>query len=521
MNLYLKSGNILISAAISASLFFTSCSNLPFFGPRLNDPVIATGLEADYRPKDSTDFFYIDSPQVCCSIRLSGAHADTAVQANWVYEKSESQEELNRIIYTDNKTQGQDGYLGFKLNAPAQGFSSGQYRLDLSIVGGQQTSIPFFIKRDSSGSLPYINHFSAVPQQIVSGETSKLSWSVAETGRISIEPLPGTVDPEGSIDIAPTADTTYTLWAVNKRGSASNQISIAVKQPVNNKADLVVIDFWSSGNVLSYRIKNIGNLTSCATETYLYRDDTLESKSYVEPLAPGDEKAKAFLTYHFSPRFPSLLGSSSNSATSGATNIRICANGDGSCPEADYTNNCYEHNFGPLMNINLVQYSGNAQWQSSAGSLSWPMYASGAEGWAQISTAQIKSSLSYPSALLMTPPNSTGSWIQGAFGVPMGSPAELRPFTVPHGCKFSANVGLTVDAPAAASVKFILGTSQGGVINYFPPLTVNSGGQLATYTVDLSGLAGQKVLVILRVESGGPLPEGSAAWIEPVISQQR
>jgi hypothetical protein len=521
MNLYLNSRHLLISAAISTSLIFTSCSNFSFFGPHLYDPVIVTGSLSDYyRPGDSSNIIYIDSPRVDCMVRLSGAHTATTVQANWVYEKSESQEAIYKVIYADNKTQGQDGYLGFTLNAPSQGFNIGQYRLDLSIAGGQQISIPFFVKRDPSGPTPNINHFSSEPEQIVSGETSKLSWSVSDASKVSIEPSPGAVAPEGSMDITPTADTTYTLWAINRGGSTSNQISITVQQPVKDRADLVVTDFWSSGNVLSYRIKNIGNLTSCATETYLYRDDTLEAKSYVEPLSPGNEEAKAFLTYHFSPRFPSLLSSSSNSASSGATNIRVCANGDGSCPETDYTNNCLEHNFGPLMNVNLLQYSANAQWQSSAGLLSWPMFASVEHGWAQISTAQIKSGLSYPNALLMTPPASSGSWIQGTFGVPIGSPAELRPFTVPHGCKFSANVGLTADAPEDSNVKFTFGTSQGGTVKYFPPVTVNSG-QLATYTVDLSGLAGQKVLFILRVESGSPLPQGSAVWIEPVLSQQR
>ncbi|MGA2367543.1 MAG: CARDB domain-containing protein [Dehalococcoidia bacterium] len=518
MNLYLKTCHILISAAISASLLFTSCSNLPFFGPHLYDPVITAGFEADYRPKESTNFFYIDSPQVCCSIRLSGAHADTVVQASWVYEKTESQEVINEVILADNNTQGHDGYLGFTLNAPAQGFSSGQYRLDLSVDDSRQMSIPFSIKRSASGPLPWINNFSAEPQQIVSRETSKLSWNVAEAGRVSIEPSPGAVSSEGSIDIAPAADTVYTLWAVNKQGNTSSQITIAVKQPVNNKADLVITDFWNSGNILSYHIQNIGNLTSCATESYLYKNDTLVSSDYVAPLAPGEQRGGSFSKYHFSPRFPSM----SASLTAGdICYMRICANGDGSCPEADYTNNCLDHNFGPLLNVNLLQYSSSAQWQSSAASLSWPMYTGSEDGWAHISTAQIKSGLSYPNALLMEPPASSGSWIQGMLGVPVDNPKELLPFTIPHDCKFSANVGLTVDTPEAANVKFILGTSQGGAINYFPPVTVNSGGELANYSIDLSGLAGQKVLFILRVESGGPLPEGSAAWIEPVISQQR
>ena len=241
----------------------------------------------------------------------------------------------------------------------------------------------------------------------------------------------------------------------------------------------------------------------------------LISNDYVEPIAPGEERGGSFSKYHFSPRFSSF---SASLIDGDSCYMRVCANADRSCPEADYTNNCFEHNFGPLLNFDLLQFAANAQWQSSSDSTSWLMY-TGSE--VKIGTAQVKSDLSYQNALLMRPPVSGSSWIQGTFGVPLGAPVELRPFTIPHDCKFNAYVGLTVDAPAAAQVRFILGTSQGGTTNYFPPVTVNSGGQFSAYTVDLSGLAGQKVLFILRVESDGPLPEGSAAWVEPVISQQR
>jgi hypothetical protein len=515
MNVSLTTRYILVSLVTIASLFVTSCSNLPFFGPHLHDPVLSTGLEADYRPKDSANSFYIDSPQVCCSLRLSGSDENTTVLARWIFEKSEAGGNVNKVVFEDTKNQVRDGYLGFTLNAPPQGFSDGQYKLDLYINGSAQLSIPFSIKSDESGPLPQINYFSAEPLQIVAGTTSKLSWSVAGSSRVSIEPSPGAVAPEGSTDTAPTADTPYTLWAVNKRGNTSSEISVAVVQPVKEKADLVITDFWTSGNVLSYRIKNIGNLASCATESYLYKNDTLVSNDYVEPLAPGEERGGSFSKYHFSPRFSSF----SASLTEGdSCYMRVCANADRSCPEADYSNNCMEHNFGPLLNFNLLQNTANAQWQSSSDSTGWLMSTGSA---VQLGTAQIKSDLSYQNALLMRPPASGHSWIQGTFGVPLGAPVELRPFTIPHDCKFSANVGLTVEAPAAAQVRFILGTSQGGTINYFPPVTVNSGGGLAPYVVDLSGLAGQKVLFILRVESDGPLPEGSAAWIEPVISQQR
>ncbi len=516
MNLHLKTPNIPVLILLFVSLFCSSCYSIPpVFGPGLYKPVMTTGLDSDYRPKDSISSFFIDSPQVCCSVMFSNARSGTAVQARWIYERSQSQGDLNKTVYVDNRTVNQDGYLGFTLNAPPQGFDTGDYMLDLSVNGSLQISIPFSVKLDTSGTRPTINYFSAEPLQVVSGETSRLSWSTAGANLINIDPSLGAVAPEGSVDVSPAADTTYTLWAVNRAGNTSRHITLAVKPVNDDKADLIVTDLWSSGNVLSYRIKNVGKAASCATESYLYRNDSLVSSEYMAPLDPGEERGESFSKYHFSPRFSSY----SASLTDGdSCYMKVCANGDSSCPESDYSNNCFTYNFGPLLSFDLLQYAGSAQWQSSTSPQTWPMYASSE---AQIGAADITSGRSYTDALLLIPPASDGGWIQGTFGVPLGSPAELRPFTIPHKCKFTASVGLTQDAPAATNVTFMLGTSQQGAVTYFPPVTLYSGGEVAAYDVDLSNLAGQKVLFILRVESHGPLPMGRAAWIEPVISQQR
>ena len=245
MNWSLNARYILLALATMTSLFITSCSNFTLFGPGLYDAALSTGLEADYRPKDSTNLFYIDSPQVCCSVRFSGSHENTTVLARWIFEENEAGGSASKVVFEDTKNQVKDGYLGFILNAPPQGFSAGQYRLDLFIDSRRQSSIPFSIKSDQSGPLPQISHFYSEQHQIIAGETSKLSWSVADAGRVSIAPSPGAVASEGGIDIAPTVDTTYTLWAVNKRGSSSSQISVAVVQPVKEKADLVITDFWT------------------------------------------------------------------------------------------------------------------------------------------------------------------------------------------------------------------------------------------------------------------------------------
>jgi hypothetical protein len=81
-------------------------------------------------------------------------------------------------------------------------------------------------------------------------------------------------------------------------------------------------------------------------------------------------------------------------------------------------------------------------------------------------------------------------------------------------------VGLTRDAPASGTVKFIIGTAQGSDITYYPPVIINTRGKPETYEVDLSKLAGKQIQFIFRVESSEPLQQGSAVWIDPTLTQE-
>ena len=65
----------------------------------------------------------------------------------------------------------------------------------------------------------------------------------------------------------------------------------------------------------------------------------------------------------------------------------------------------------------------------------------------------------------------------------------------------------------------MIGVKQGNTIDFFAPVTVNSKSKLEHYEVDLSKLAGKQVEFVVRVESGGTLQQGSAAWIDPVLIQ--
>lgn len=481
---------------------------------------MTTGLLSDYRPADTMVTYYVDSPQVCCSIRVSGAVPGTEVKATWNFVKGGMSREAKPVIREDTAVCDKDGYIGFILPAPDDGFINGDYRVDLSAGGISRASGAFSILKDPSVPIPQIIFFTTDATRITSGQAAGLNWKVTGASRITIQPAPGTVKPEGSQPVSPTVDTTYKLYAINRGGCSYSTLSVNVIPFIKEKADLQLIEFWSSGNVLSYRIKNAGDLTSCPSMTYLYKNDLLGSKDYVAPLAPGEERVEALQQYHFSPRFISTAGQAGSEATTDAVNIRLCANAEAACAESNDSNNCLDHNFGTLLNVNLVRYAYNALWQSEDITLKWPILKDSQTGLAGISTAQFGNGESYPEALLLSPPPA-GGWIQGTFGPATGTPPTLEPFYIPHKCKFTCKLGITRDAQTSAAVKFILGLKQGGEITYFPPVTIDSPGKIESYEIDLSKLAGKKVNFIFRVESGVPWQQGSAAWIEPLLTQER
>jgi len=517
MKLHIRLYRAISSLALASLLASTACSGLFNPQPSVSEVILTTGLVAGSRPADSTALFYIDSPQVCCSARVSGAVPGTEVEATWTFIKGGMSREAKPVIREDTAACEKDCYVGFTLPAPDDGFVQGDYRVDLSIGGIIGASGAFSILKDPSIPIPQINYFTADPPGITAGQTAALKWKVTGATRVALQPAPGTSAVEGSQAVNPAADTTYKLYALSRGGCGYRSLTVSVAPLIKEKADLQILDFWSSGNVLAYRVKNNGDLASCPTMTYLYKNDLFESKDYVAPLLPGEERAEALQQYHFSPRF-NTTGVSE--ATTDAVNIRICVNADAACVESDEKNNCLEHNFGTLLSINLVRYARSARWQSENITLKWPILKDSNAGMACVSTAQLGNGEGYTDALLMSPPPA-GGWIQGTFGVIQGTPPGLEPFYIPHKCKLTCKLGLTRDTRATAAVKFMLGTMQGSEITYFPSVTIDSANKIGAYEVDLSRFVGEKVYFVFRVESGGPWQQGSAAWIEPVITQER
>ncbi len=502
-------------------LLSTSCSNIFIFGPSISELTTTTGLISTFQPVDKTNNFYIDSPQICVSGKLNGANHNTEIQVDWVYIQGEMSKEAKSLINTEKAHCDTDCYFGFTLTPPPGGFISGEYKTDISVDGKHKADYKFYIRRDQAGPIPQIKSFVASPLSLAEGEPLTISWAVTNASRVEILPSPGQVKFEGKLSLNPASDTTYTLWAVNRSGTSSNALSVKVAGKAKEWADLTITDFWNTGNILFYNVKNNGDLASTACQSYLYKNDSLVSQDYVGPLDPGAERVESFSQYHFSPRFTSIIGGGATEATTDAVNMRICVNADSTCPESDMANNCMEHNFGPLLEVHLAHYAGPAQWQSNTGTLSSPMMRDSKGGWAQLGSAQMDNGESDPNSVIMTLPVSANSWMQARMGLPQGNPVVLQPFTIPHKCKLSAEVGLTPDAPAAATVKFIIGTAQGSDITYYPPVIINTIGKPEIYEVDLSKLAGKQVQFIFRVESSEPLQQGSAVWIDPTLTQEK
>lgn len=518
---FLRSNIISLFLLVAVVILCASCTALFGFSTVLTGLTTSTAFTGGYYAADRTDIFYIDSPQICCSAKLMGAHPGTEIKARWIYIQGKMTDSSGKVMHSSKAVCDNDCHVGFTWDCPPEGFMAGEYRVNLSIDDKPVTSASFFIQQNQTGSLPQISSFTASPPSITSGQASYLKWKVADATRVILDSSTVPVSAEGEQKITPSVDTTYTLWALNRYGSSSSRLTVGVVPLISNKADLTVTDFWSTGNVIFYKVKNAGNQTSCPTTTYLYSNDKLTAEDYVHPLDPDQEQTESFGSYHFSPRFPQITGSSPGESGTDAVHIRVCANGSSACLESNTDNNCVDHNFGSLLNLHLTRYVHSAQWECSTGKLVWPMLHDKDGGWAQLATAQVDDSGAYPGSLIMVLPHSADTWMEARIGLPGSTTQQPQPISIPHKCKITARVGVTHESSPTVNVKFSIGTIQGNEVNYYPPVIIDSKGKLATYEADLGQLAGERVLFVLRVESSEPLRQGSAVWIDPTLIQER
>jgi len=87
---------------------------------------------------------------------------------------------------------------------------------------------------------PTISSFTAAPPEVVSGDSTTLSWSTTDADSLSIDQGIGDVTGMTSIPAVITDNTTYSLIAINAAGSATSTVSVALILPDLAITNLVV-----------------------------------------------------------------------------------------------------------------------------------------------------------------------------------------------------------------------------------------------------------------------------------------
>ncbi len=118
---------------------------------------------------------------------------------------------------------------------------------------------------------PSVTGFVATPETVEYGQKTKLTWNVSGAQSVSIAPGVGVVTGKSSIELVPSATTTYTLTAVNPIGTTTATTLVTVPKPaVSNfkatpstlEAGTTVTLSWEARGARSVKIDNgIGDVT--------------------------------------------------------------------------------------------------------------------------------------------------------------------------------------------------------------------------------------------------------------------
>lgn len=107
----------------------------------------------------------------------------------------------------------------------------GQYTLEADLPDGRSFSKSFTmpahnVKVDFDLTPLRIIDLSVSPQGLAPGETATLAWQVSGASTCAIDQGIGTVALEDSVDVTPSASTTYTLTATGEGGTISRSITL-------------------------------------------------------------------------------------------------------------------------------------------------------------------------------------------------------------------------------------------------------------------------------------------------------
>jgi len=140
----------LLSVLLSGLSGCGSKTEFSFSTARISEASMATSLDKDMLPINTTDEFSPETAKICLSVKLSNAPPDTEVKAEWIYVRGEMKDSENYLIDTVSVQGENNAYVGLTLSRPDNGWPEGEYEVILSIDGKQKLSVPFQVTSGES-----------------------------------------------------------------------------------------------------------------------------------------------------------------------------------------------------------------------------------------------------------------------------------------------------------------------------------------------------------------------------------
>ena len=169
-------------------------------------------VKADFLQSDFTDIL---PPAVVIEASPGSVPAGSTATLTWRTTNTDS------VVITGLGTFGPNGSQAVTVSADTT------YTITASGPGGTATSSATVTILEP----PEIT-FTAEPATIMVGKATTLTWTTMEADSVTISPGVGSsLDPNGSISVAPMETTTYTLSANGPGGSSQANVTITVNNP--------------------------------------------------------------------------------------------------------------------------------------------------------------------------------------------------------------------------------------------------------------------------------------------------
>jgi hypothetical protein len=297
-----------------------------------------------------------------------------------------------------------------------------------------------------------------------------------------------------------------------------------VTAPSAGVADLRVIDMWLEGDVVYYKVANMGAVASTGSTSRLLVENNEKSTDYLEPIAAGKEVTGGFFKYQFQVASGAEGGFGYGDQPMSAAQVKVCVDINDETKESDEFNNCLTKMLGLGFDFDFVKYAHIAIWRNGSGVLKWPMVAGDTRGAAFLSTYTLEDGKSYGNALGTYPQQVAFGSLQGMFGQPetkwLGAEASIKAIELPRNVKFSAKVGFKEGANKSTGATVTFGiVDPSGMMVVLKSVKVLYDGKLDLVEADLGPMAGQKITFVLRVEAGDNWDDDYVIWVEPKLTQ--